>query len=473
MAGRIITGLLLLASSLPAIGAATERDIERWLDREAVPFVQQRLLEHPRFKGETVMFVVLDDNAPASVSNALALSLRDRLLDAAIDTPGVTIGWRQGRSNAHHGTETIDCTRDDVHYYIGLELSQQLDNSYRVKLRALDLEERSWVSGFGKSWQGHLSMTKRQALLQREADDTFLGGRDVPFTTDKHDLLARHLAHELSCALLRQTSGDYVVPVDHAVDTDEDLGNTIELVSRNVAANAAIQLTSNANFANAEISGKAHQIDESLFQYWLTVTPKGEDSELSSLSVSAYLLRPKARYADAAAPEYDTVRERHDYVIPARTTVAMPDHQRGSLIGARSFAGDAVVFFIQHQPHFGLVRLDDGFCRERTMARVVRAGDPFRFPLTYAHSHNSERIETSKWYVTPLRDTYYAVAISNERAARRVANHLDRLPIRCGASTRPGLTGESLREWLDEFSMLAASAAQFIDWRAIEIKDVL
>ena len=473
MAVRTITACLLLAVSLPVAGATSERDIERWLDREAVPFVQQRLLEHPRFKGETVMFVVLDDNAPATVSNELALSLRDRLLDAAIDTPGVTIGWRQGRSDAHHGTETIDCTRDDVHYYIGLDLSQQLDNSYRVKLRALDLEERNWVSGFGMTWQGHLSMTQRQAVRQHQADDTFLGARDVPFAADQNDLLARHLAHELSCALLRQTSGDYVVPADHAVDTDAGLGDTVELVSRNVAANAAIQLTSNADFANAEISGKAHQIDDALYQYWLTVTPKAVDSDLSSLSVSAYLLRPESRYADVAAADVDMASRRHDYAVPVRTTISMPDRQRGSLIGVKSFAGDAVVFFIQHQPHFGLVRLDNGVCRERTMARVVRAGDPFRFPLGYAHSQNSETIETSKWYLTPLRNTYYAIAISDERAARRVANHLDQLPIRCGASIRPGLTGQSLHIWLDEFSILAASAAQFIDWRAIEVKDVL
>lgn len=473
MARLLITGLLLLAASFPATSALSERDIEQWLEREAVPFVQQRLLEHPRFKGETVMFVVLDDNAPATVSNSLALSLRDRLLDAAIDTPGVTIGWRQGRSDAHHGTETIDCTRDDVHYYIGLELSQQLDNSYSVKLRALDLDERSWVSGFGKSWRGHLSMTQRQAVRQHKADDTFLGARDVPFAADQNDLLARHLAHELSCALLRQTGGDYVVPADHAAAANDSFGNTVELVSHNVAANSAIQFTSNAEFANAEISGKAHRIDDSLFQYWLTVTPTVADSELSSLSVSAYMLRPEARYNDAVAMAEDAVRERHDYVVPVRTTVRMPDHQRGVLIGTNSFAADAVVFFIQHQPHFGLVRLDDGVCRERTMARVVRAGDPLRFPLAHAHSQSSEVIDASKWYVTPLRNTYYAIAISDERSARHVANHLDQLPIRCSVSTRPGLTGQALRHWLDEFSILAASAAQFIDWRAIEIKDVL
>ena len=109
----------------------------------------------------------------------------------------------------------------------------------------------------------------------------------------------------------------------------------------------------------------------------------------------------------------------------------------------------------------------------RTMALVVRAGDPFQFPVSYAHSLNSETIDTDDWYVTPLRDTYYAIAISDERAARRIANHLDQLPIRCGASTRRGLSGQALQEWLDEFATLAAISANHIDWRAIEIKDLL
>jgi hypothetical protein len=460
MTGRLTTAVLLLAASANISAAANERDIEKWLAREAVPFVKTALLEHPRFKGETVMFVVLDDNATATTSNELALSLRDRLLDAALDTPGVTIAWRQGRSNAHHGTEAIDCTRDDVDYYIGIELSQQLDNSYSLSLRALDLQERSWISGFGTSWRGSLSMTQRRAYRHDKVDVTFLGARDVPFTSDQNDLLARYLAHELSCALLRETNGDYIIPADLSADSSAEsadrVDNTIELVSNNIAANDAIELTADSRTANAEISGKAHQIDDQLFQYWLTVTPKGTDSELSSLSVSAYVLKPDARYA-----------------VPARTTVAMPGRQRGELIGRSSFSSDAVVFYIQNQPHLGLVRLDSGVCRDRTMAMVVRAGDPIQFPVTYAHSLNSETIDTDEWYVTPIRDTYYAIAISDEKAARRMANHLDSLPIRCGASTRRGLSGQALNEWLDEFAALAAASAQHIDWRAVEIKDLL
>ena len=87
----IIVSLSLLA--LPA--AAAERSLDLWFDRDLVPYVTSQLVEHPRFKGESMMFVVLEDNVPASVSNSLAIALRDRLLDAALHTPGVTVGPRQ------------------------------------------------------------------------------------------------------------------------------------------------------------------------------------------------------------------------------------------------------------------------------------------------------------------------------------------------------------------------------------------
>ena len=71
---------LVVAQSIPAVAESREKDLDRWVDRDLIPYVRQQLVVHPRFKSETVMFVVLNDNKPASSTNALALSMRDRLL---------------------------------------------------------------------------------------------------------------------------------------------------------------------------------------------------------------------------------------------------------------------------------------------------------------------------------------------------------------------------------------------------------
>ena len=467
---RIPVIVLALIAGSPAFAAAAERNLDRWVENELIPHVRQELQTHPRFSGETVMFVVLEDNAPATQTNALALSMRDRLLDAAVDTPGVTIGWRQGRSDAHHGTEAVDCTRDDVDYYIGLDVSQEIDNSYSVSVRALDLAERTWVSGFNKSWRGQISMLQRQALRDRQTDTTFLGAREVPFSATQNDLLARHLAHELSCALMRQTNGDYVVP-SNGVD-DDGFETTLELVSNNIAANEAIELTTDASLANAEILGKAHHIDGALFQFWLTITPVGTETELTTLSASAYVLLPDRMYA-AEGSDVEVSEPPVAPVIMRDNSSVMPANRSRSQHGPQTFNDDVVVYFLEHNARDGLLRAGDRKCRDRARAHIVRGGEILDFPI-FTPSRRTTRVEViDEWQSHPIHDTYYAIAVTDERLARRIANHVDYLPMRCGAMTRKGLTGIELEEWLDELATIAASSAHAFDWRAIEVKEVL
>ena len=502
----IVFALLSVATT----AAAKSKGLDHWFDQDLIPYVTDQLLTHPRFKGETVVFVVVDDAEPAAVSSELALSLRDRLLDATLAASGVRVGWQQsGTTNLP--TAPVDCTHDDIHYYIGLELKRSIDDSVELKVSALDVEQRSWVGGFGKTWRGRLNRSQWRAFQQESDDDTFLGSRDVPFTLAQTDLLARHLAHELSCELLRQTNGAYVVPAATAADDSGELDGTVELISNNIATHSAFEITTDDQRANAELSAKAHQIDGALYQYWLSVTPNGKDEELTALSVSAYVVLPNTRLA-SNEPERSLSQpgqdRHHARLAPIRPqVVSIPNAGADGLLGplrittptnaaeCRSRHGltqtvaywtpddrcslleaatlsDSVVFFLEHQPHLGLVRLGADDCRDRTTARVVRRGDPLKFPVAWFRQRDGETRETTEWAVNPNVDTYYAIAISDARLARRLANHIDLLPIRCGEASRPGFTGSALVDWLDEFAALAARSAGRQDWRALQLKDV-
>ncbi len=498
----------LIAVCLALVGAqaqAAESKLDRWFERELLPYVTSQLVEHPRFKGESVMFVVLEDNVPASVSNALAVSLRDRLLDAALNTPGVVVGRRQGGRAATPSVQPVDCTRDDVHYYIGIAVSRRIDGSFGVGVRALDLEDRNWVSGFGKAWQGTLNLVQQRAQRQTLADATFRGARDVPFSADESDLLAAHLAHDLSCALLRETGGRYVVTSDPIPDAEDNLTATVQLVGNNLASHDALELSGDEEQVNATLSGKAHRIDGALYQYWLTVTPTDPDSELSTLSASAYVLLPGYRLAAEPLP-FDPA------VLPptnAHATVSVPHGGGDALLGpmrilksqdARICASpgsgsmrttaygdsppqcsvliadthaDAIVFVLANQANFGLVRLGGPDCRERTAPHVVTRGNAMRYPVPFTAIGSSEMRETLDWRIVPGVDTYYAFAVTDARVAREFANHIDKLPLRCSRSLRRGLQDSALHRWLEQFAVLAERHAPNVGWRAIEIKDVL
>jgi hypothetical protein len=483
---------LVLAQSIPAVAESREKDLDRWVDRDLIPYVRQQLILHPRFRDETVMFVILDDNVPASSSNALALSMRDRLLAAAVATQGVEIGWQQGRSGAALESTPQDCIHDDVHYYIGIELKQKLDGSYAANVRALDLEDRNWVTGFGRRWQGKLNTSQRQAMRQSRVDDTFVGSRDLPFTLAQTDLLASHLAHQLSCTLKKRVEDDYVVSVDLVEAPASGLEGTVELISNNLANRQALTLSTEEDATNAILSGKAHRIDGLLHQYWVTVTPSRETEEIAALSASAYIVLPEAVARPARRPSAAPVVAASRPRMPP--PVSIPNAGNDPLISAlkitaplsRSDCGmhscsilqtkarvDSIVFFLEHQANHGLVRLADAECRNRTSARIARSGQALRFPIARTTTSSRDWSETFEWDLAPDLDTYYAVVVTDAKVARRIANHMDQLPMRCNEALRPGLEDGELQSWLNGFAMLTAGASEHIDWRAIEVRNVL
>ena len=501
--------LLLAAAWLagPSTSAAARSaDLGTWLEKDLTPFVTEQLTTHPRFKGELVRFVVFKDGNPAPRSDALSVSLRDRLADAVINVPGVRVGWTYtaGDTSREQARTAIDCSKDAVHYYIGLEVSAAGNGQYKVDLRALDLEDRSWATGFAMSWQGTLSRSDRSALQRVAADPSFRGQRAVPFSDAQPDLLAAYLAHDLGCALLRQVSGEYLVMLEQDEQQTVPLDGVVELVSNNLSGYQAVQVTADTDRANAVLRGKAHHIDGDLYQYWITVAPTDSSSELPALSASAYVHLPGLRAAHAKESRWP----RPSATVPG-SLVAPSDAGVLSSIrivelsgaqacnsGSVSFQNqirsgsrlqdwldgcfalqvktreDAVVFFLNHQLNHGLVRLSGRDCGQKTEARIARADETLEYALPLLALTADAASPATGWRLNPDADIYYAIAVSDSKAARALSRQLDQLPRRCTISVRPGLEGIRLENWLAKFSATVDQWQPHVDWQAIRVRNV-
>ena len=216
---------------------------------------------------------------------------------------------------------------------------------------------------------------------------------------------------------------------------------------------------------------------------------------LAALSASAYIVLPvdDTRLADNAPPQIQPVSTAVRPQPPA-PPVSIPNAGKDALIGPLAIVSppalaecgfgacsmletharvDAIVFFLEHQANHGLVRLADAECRGRTSARIARSGESIRFPIARTSTRKRDWSERYEWKLAPDLDTYYAVVVTDAKLARRIANHMDKLPMRCSEALRPGLENEALQEWLNDLAMLTAKAAQHVDWRAIEVRNVL
>jgi len=493
---RLLARLTCAVLLLPALAAhGRDLDLDKWLDRELIPHVTEQLTQHPRFRGETILFVVLENDGPAPVTNSLALALRDRLLDAAVDVPGVNVAWQQ----QPHSDDS--CQNDEPDYLVGIELLRDPDG-YRARARAMDLVEGSRVSGFGLAWEGRLSRRQLAAYRETATDPAFRGSREVPYTADQSDLVARHLSHALSCQIFRGLDDDYVLALGSAETGDAPLAGTIELAARNLDASNAVVLTTNTSRATARVDGKAHRIAGALHQYWLSITPLG-DGAIDSLSASVYIRMASTEREDAADPLPGTgerirtagatatspaAQARIDGVMmpgDKRQRLIRPlavyragsnadcrhDARRCTLLHTRA-ADDVIVFTLMHAPGRGLLQLAADGCRAHSAARVLTAGHSALFPVPDSGTRTRNVANGGRWLIEPETTTYYAVAVDNARDARRVAALVDRLPALCAGYTDNRFRGYALQQWLESLSHLMLELGPRAEWRAVEVNPV-
>ena len=491
-------GLLLAGIAAAGQAASGFADLESWFVRDLVPYVKRELTTHPRFRNESFRFVVMQDDSPQSEGSALAINLRDRLRDALTDVPGIRIAWQAEQPGVGlvAGSSGLDCTRNEASYFIGIELQETSPGQASVNVRALDIEERTWAAGFGRVWRGAVGPGQRRGLRMITSDPTFRGERHAPWDDSETDLMAAHLAYELGCKLLRQTAGEYILAAT-AADRGEAARNAlVELVGNNLAGIPSLQFAADPDHANAHIEGKAHRIDDDLYQYWVTITPDAATSELKALSADAYIRIPDRYAAATLVPEAVYELPRNDDGFLASLRIVRLRDQRMCLSQRTAFAGasnsiadygyateecyalqlqssnDAVVFFLHHQLNNGLVRLSGGNCSPRSAARIARTDKDLRFPLPLDSLRSGSWSAEDSWSLHPDQDTFYAIASSDSKAARALSRHIERLPKRCSLSVRSGLEGAGLRRWLEELSAIVDHWKSDIDWQSVRVKNV-
>jgi hypothetical protein len=487
---RTALPLLLLLTAAMAGAAPRHADLESWFSRELLPYVERELGTKPRFRNESFRFVVMQEDSPQSEGNALALSLRDRLRDAMSDVPGIRIAWQGDHPGVGlvAGSQPLDCTRNEANYFIGLELTEDRSGRIEIRVRALDLEERSWVPGFLAEWQGKLTRSQFYEFRRIAADPTFRGERDAPWVESETDLMAAHLAYELGCKLLRQTADEYVIATGDASGDVDRTSALVELVSNNLAGLPALQFGSGES--NAVIGGKAHRIDDDLYQYWVTVTPLDPASEMTALSADAYIrIEDEFRAAELVPEATFTLPSADASFLSGLSVVRLgsadacaadgpywSDTSSGRGPRSQCFAlevqarEDAVVFFLNHQLSNGLVRLADDNCARRSLARIVRADQDVRLAVDAIQS--GSWLESGDWSLSPRHDTYYVIAATSTEASRALSRHVEDLPQRCSASMRPGLEGAELKRWLEDLAAITGHWPASIDWRSIHVKEV-
>lgn len=447
---------------------------DAWVDDELGPYVAEQLATDPRLKRGPVLLVGFDGDDVTPAIDRLTEDVRGRLFDRLVATPGVDLAWRPaGRPWQHHRTlAAVECgLREQPTIYVGLDVRETASGDFRAAVRALDLQDGSWVSGFGITWQGYLDADQLSALTDTSADPYLRGLRPLPFDADQRDLAASYLAHNLSCLLAQSDRGRLRVHVARpGHGAPDSYRGIVTLVKRYVNQFQEVDVVETPRTADALVDSELVQIDGDLWQAWLGVRLISNGGQrVSGADTPAYLRLPPQAVA-VAAP---VVREPMIRVFSAVVPPSQHQCSRSNPFahGSRSlepgeilpmqgcFAVEGRVpagsdaYLVAAESEGQWSRMVPSNCQDgryRSPSRLAAHGD-FRFPRTGAID------------VTGRGGSEQLYLIVAEGAARGpMARAIRRLPDACtgtgaGRDPRP-----AIRQVLEDYPAVA-------DMRALEV----
>ncbi len=269
--------------------------LDSWLDDTLIPYLVQQLGQHPRFKGQPVLLVRMEGNNVQPRIDDLTDQIRQKIMDALLKQPGLDLSWRPAIHpwRHHRSLEEVSCGDfSKIHYYVGIDCGlTRVERHLYIKVRALNLVEQKWVSGFGKSWQGMPTAAQRAALDREHPDDHLRGLRPLPFSNRQPDLLAAYLARNLSCLMRQGEEDDPVVYVENvAVHTPKVFQTTLELVAKYLARFRDVEVTDDPTQANVTVVSEIHAIHQNLHQVWLSARHRQGAKYLPGAETEAYVL---------------------------------------------------------------------------------------------------------------------------------------------------------------------------------------
>ncbi len=435
--------------------------LQDWVDSELAPYMAQQLGQHPRFKGEPVIIVRLDGDDIQPDIDGLTRSIRDRLMDSLLKTPGVHIPWQPQRPQAQHHRrlDQVQCGRlRDASYFVGIEIARTATAQFRVSVRALDVRAGEWVSGLSQQWTGDLSGSELRALQVRRTDESLRGLRVLPFSAGQPDLAATYLANNLSCLLRQQDADDLVIKVDRITSDQPQLRTLLGLVGNNLSRYREVQITDSRRQATYVLRGETHRIQPGLYQVWVILHPRDSGEHLAGMDTATWIRIPPP----GSHPGPRSVARDTGPVQPAIARMELVRHtnrgdavdrcgngQTGCPVLELEVEQADAVFVIAHGTRDGISRLS-ATCDRSTPAH----------PGRHAYRYPEARFTASDW------PTVYAIAVRGAEPKRQFQQLLQELPDAC--SDRSGMqTGAAGNDqWLERLDRLVAANRGHAVWTA-------
>lgn len=440
--GTVLLWMVLAIAGLTSFPARADSgllndSLGRWLDTEVLPTLGRTLGEHPRFKGETIKLVSLDNGQPTHRASRLHKAVEAHLTQRLLRSSGVRIAW------SDQPRQTCGVEQQAV-YLLGVEIERDGSRYHKLNIGMIDVAESVWVSGVNHSWRGRLTATERAALSQ-QLDAAPEGTVDNPMPVHASTDIARSMHAHLKCAHPEGLDGPVFLAPAESVDLNR------------------IMASLGSELATAPLAAITREGEQADWVLTLSSESAGSGGRIQALGLM--LSDKDNRVTQQVATVYvsgtnPSNREIRDPAHIAGTTALLsgmrlePDAREGICTrGSRPGMGCAEISFDLLQPAylFVLSSRDRELQATSCDSRLVEA------------TTGERRFRVKVWRNgTDLPDAgLYAIAVSDRSAAKALARH-----IRTGACSRPS---SGSNHWLSKLDELMARHSNVVEWRVIHM----
>ncbi len=446
----VILALLLLASKPVSADALLAGSLGQWLGQSAAPELVDVLSNHPKFKGETIRIVAMQDGRPTEGSDRLNQAMQQFLTHRLLRDGNIRIAWLNQAK--HCGVPR------NIAYLLGLEVSKKSRQEHRVSIAMVDVEEAIWVSGIGLRWEGRLSSSERRALQER-VNQVDHGSFASPLPVGEVDQIAELLEERMRCNLPSGVDGS----VFFATSDHREVNRVIRSLERELALTPLAPTTSRRQDAGWIMHASAEPVGGSASELIVTLQPNAEGEPLQRVA-SVFVTGLNVAASSPDIPQL----ARRQIVRPAivkpdlLTALSFHPSRRAGICGtARSRANTCVEIQFQLLDPAYLVVF-------RTSGSKVTALNCTTHQQRAEPGTRRYRMRVPPTGLPSSRPDagVYAIATQNARSATVLAKHVRKAPGACRTST----SKISYTAWLEEFRSLLEDHEHVIDWQVLHVR---
>ena len=444
----LFTSLLLLmlaATSGHATSGLLTDALGRWLDTEVLPSLGTTLGEHPRFKGETIKLVSLENGKPTRAGSRLHQAVQAHVRERLLRRSGVRIAWSE------ESPRTCGISQPPV-YLLGVEIERDGSRYHKLNIAMIDVAESVWVSGVNHTWRGRLTATEKAALNQSTASAP-AGTVDNPMPVGASTEIARAMHRHLQCAHPEGLDGPvYLEPGDSPELNRIMASLSSELATAPIAA--VTRRDGDADWVLRLVSSDSRAGTVTELGLMLSDAEQRLNQQVATIYVSGTRRTPAGTRVPAGALVADNGPGLANRLLLTDMAVEPAAHE-GICRSQRGQGSCAEISFQLLEPAylFVLSSRNRELSATSCESRLVEA------------STGERRYRVRVW---PNGNTLpdaglYAIAVTDRAAARALSHH-----IRTGVCSRPLSRSNRWLAELDEFMNKHADTTQ---WQAIHLAD--